>query len=464
MRVFLLILNISFTMLNGWKSSAQLITYPAASNITEDNGHIYPSKIYDVSLIHNKKTIQDFVYCIPATHTTNNSKNTSWVNFSFEGKVKVTIHRKGEPIQFAQVLPRSSSIDVEILNDSTITFEITKPGHFSVEFEESLLIAEPLLIFANPLEQNRPEKIDSQTIWFGPGLHEIGDDFQVQSGQTIYIEGGAYIKGQINGSDLQNVRICGRGIISGEDYDARTHNHMINLNNAKNIEVEGITLIHSPRFMIVTRGSDHYLHNLKMMGWWFSTDGISAGENTLIENCFFKVNDDAVKLYSSNTVVRNCTIWQLENGAPFMISWNGNKDFSGCRVYNIDIIRVEHHWDNENLAVVCAVHGGKANISDFIFEDMRIDHSAWRMFHLVTRPNRWGKWDPSSGSISNLTFRNINYFGEPKIPNLIMGHDQNHQIWDIHFENILINGKKITELGRPYFIVDKETTDNISIK
>ena len=33
----------------------------------------------------------------------------------------------------------------------------------------------------------------------------------------------------------------------------------------------------------------------------------------MIEDCFVKVNDDAIKLYESNTVVRDCVIWQLEN-------------------------------------------------------------------------------------------------------------------------------------------------------
>ena len=55
-----------------------------------------------------------------------------------------------------------------------------------------------------------------------------------------------------------------------------------------------------------------------MMGWWFSTDGISSGENSIIENCFFKINDDAIKVYSSHMIVRNNVIWQVENGAPFI--------------------------------------------------------------------------------------------------------------------------------------------------
>jgi len=237
---------------------------------------------------------------------------------------------------------------------------------------------------------------------------------------------------------------------------------MIQIRDANNVEIEGLTIIHSPRYMIATSGKKHYLHNLKMMGWWFSTDGISAGEDTLIENCFFKVNDDAIKLYRTNTKVRNCVIWQLENGAPFMISWNGSKDFGNINVDNIEIIRVEHHWDNENLAVFCAVHGGQAHISNVVIKNITIDNSKWRIFHLVTRPNRWGKWNPQKGKLSDFTFKNIHYFGEQKIPSLIMGHDEFHPIENILFENIVINGAKKATL-KSFLILDKNTTKNIKI-
>jgi hypothetical protein len=147
----------------------------------------------------------------------------------------------------------------------------------------------------------------------------------------------------------------------------------------------------------------------------------------------------------------------LENGAPFMISWNGSRDFGNCYVKNIDIIRVEHEWDNENLAVICAVHGGRANISRFVFDNIRIDNSQWRVFHLVTRPNRWGRWYPDEGSLSDMTFRNIQYNGTPRIKNLIMGHDLQHPVYNMTFENLTISGERITNLNKDkYFYIEPE--------
>lgn len=454
--IFYLLFLISFIV------KAQLITYPPSPNITPENKYIYPSPYFEVELSQNGISKSDFVYCMTPLHTTNNSKSTSWINFSFEGKVKVRVKNIKNKIDYLKVLPRNANIKINKENDSIASFMISKPGHYSVEFEKGIFIDHPLLIFANPIEVNVPDKDDPDVIYFEKGYHDIGENNVITKGKTVYIEGGAYLMGQFQAEDVSNIKIKGRGIISGEQYTARTKNHMITMRNANHIEMEGITMIHAPRYFVSLNGREHHLHNLKMMGWWFSTDGISAGDNTLIENCFFKVNDDAVKLYRNNTTVRNCVIWQLENGAPFMISWNGSKDFGNINVTDIDVIRVEHHWDNENLAVISAVHGGQANISNFLFEDIRIDNSKWRMFHLVTRPNRWGKWNPNKGSLSNFTFKNFEYYGEQEIKSLIMGHDEKHPVDNMFFEDIFIGGKKQEQLT-DFLIIDFKNTNTIHL-
>lgn len=439
---------------------AEVVTYPVPTQIMQGNTNIYSSKEYTVELIQNG-VYQPFVYTMSAMHYTNVSKTTGWVNFSFSGKIKVRVIKKSGNITFCAVLPRIKKVNVAY-KGNIAEFEITDPGQYSVEFQKGIVIDDPLLIFANPLETDVPLKNDPNVIRFEDGYHQIGDKYLIPSHKKVYIAGGAYIRGQFYAENGENISISGRGILSGEDYPARTANHMIVLKNSKNSTIAGITIIHAPRYMIAISGDKSHINNVKMIGWWFSTDGISAGENSLIENCFFKVNDDAIKLYSSNTTAINNVIWQMENGAPFMISWNGSKDFGNCTILNNDVIRVEHSWDNENLAVVCAVHGGKANISNFRFENLRIDNSNWRVFHIITKPNRWGKWDTEKGSISGMHFKNITYSGKQAIKGLIMGHDQKHLVSNFTFENLNFGGKKITNLN-DIMLTDQETTANIRL-
>lgn len=439
---------------------AEVITYAPAENMQAGNKYIHPSAEYKVEIIQDGKTYPVFVYSMNALHYTNNCKTTAWVNFSFDGEIIIRIYNLTTHHNPVKILPRSAGINA-IEKDNVTQFMISRAGQYSVEFQSGIRIEHPLLIFANPLENRIPSPADTSVIYFGPGFHAIGEKYIIPKGKKVYLHGSAYVKGQLYAENTNDIEIYGRGIISGEDYAARTADHMINLKNAVNAKIEGITMIHAPRFMITLSGKKHHIDNVKMMGWWFSTDGISAGEETLIEYCFFKVNDDAVKLYQNNTEAKNCVIWQMENGAPFQMGWNGTNDYGNCYVHDIEVIRVEHEWDNENEAVICAIHGGKGHKTNFLFENIRIDNSTWRIFHLVTKPNRWGQWDRERGSMSNMIFRNIEMYDEQKIPSLIMGHDAKHPVYNMKFENIIINGVKT--LGeRQNFIVDKETTWGIS--
>jgi hypothetical protein len=456
-QVFLLMLFLPMLRVN-----AEVITYASTANMMAGNKYLHPSKEYKVELWQDGKMYQAFVYSMNALHYTNNSQTTAWVNFSFKGVVTVKVISLTSHQQPAKVLPRSAGINIKQENN-TVSFNINKAGQYSVEFQSGIRIEHPLLIFANDLEKDIPAVTDTSVIYFGPGLHEIGIRYIVPAGKKIYLHGSAYVKGQFFSENSNKITIYGRGILSGEDYAARTADHMIHLRNGKNILIEGITIIHAPRFMIVTSGSGHHINNVKMMGWWFSTDGVSTGEDALIENCFFKVNDDAIKLYQNKTTARHCVIWQMENGAPFQLGWNGTNDYSNCHVYDMEVIRVEHEWDNENEAVICAIHGGKGHKTNFLFEDIRIDNSNWRIFHLITKPNRWGQWDTESGSMSNMIFRNIEMYGEQRIASLIMGHDIKHPVFKLTFENIFING--IRSLGeRKNFIVDSATTWDIEFR
>lgn len=440
--------------------SAEVVIYSVPNEVRSGNKYIYRSKEYKVEIVQSD-TYTPFVYSMDAMHKTNVSKTTAWVNFSFSGTIKVRVTKLYGNIGFCQVLPASK--DIKLFKESnTVEFNLSEAGHYSVEFQKGIVIDHPLLIFANPLEKDIPLATDPNVIRFDDGYHEIGQKYIVPAGKKIYISGGAYIKGQFYADKGHNISISGRGILSGENYPARTADHMIVLRNASKTLIEGITIIHAPRYMIAVSGDSSQISNVKMLGWWFSTDGISSGENSLIEHCFFKVNDDAVKVYSSNMIVRNNVIWQMENGAPFMISWNGSRDFGNCHIINNDIIRVEHQWDNENLAVVCAVHGGKAKISGMVFENLRIDNANWRVFHIITKPNRWGRWDPEAGSISNFIFKNISFTGKQKVKSLILGHDAFHPVADISFENLVFGRKKISNL-EDVFIIDKEFTKNIKL-
>jgi hypothetical protein len=435
------------------------------------NANVYPypiaikesiSKIYEVEIVSNEKTIPVDVITDYARWQTNNTKANSWASFAFEGEVKIRVRAKLNNVDFAQILPRNANVKVEIVNANTVEFTINKAGQYSLEFQQGQFIDYPLFIFADAL----PLKIPTQNnvIYFEKGLHEIGNNYELKSGQTVYLAPGAYVKGIFTANNAKDITITGQGILSGEDYAARSENHLITMRNCENVLIEGITIINAPRFCVSLTGDNQTCRNLKMMGWWFSTDGIGIGTNSLIEDCFFKVNDDAIKVYRSNTVARNCVIWQMENGAPFQIGWNMTGVNSNFKISNIDIIRVEHQWDNPNEAVVVAIHGGEGVMQNYLFEDIRIDNCDFRLFHLMTKPNRFGKWNPEKGSLRNFIFKDIVCYTQPKMKNIIKGHDKKHPVENVVFDKLVIAGKKVLNAEDGNFFIDKNTCSNIIFK
>jgi hypothetical protein len=80
---------------------------------------------------------------------------------------------------------------------------------------------DPLFIFANPSEVDVPTAATPNVIYFGPGLTDLGTKpLSVANGQTVYLAGGAYVKGRLQLARRNapgGVTVRGRGILSGID-------------------------------------------------------------------------------------------------------------------------------------------------------------------------------------------------------------------------------------------------------
>ena len=183
-------------------------TYPGPDGVA-------PSDQYAVNVQQCGKRYDSFVYLSKAQWRTNRSKSNSWTTFSFSGPVTVTVIKlKGEPFTTCKVIPSSYGIKPRI-EGNRVSFELDRPRKVSVEFDGD--ITHPMLVFADALETDVPNANDPDVVYFGPGLHEIGDT-AIASGKTVYLAGGAYLKGRLKGHNVQDVTIRGRGVLSGEAY------------------------------------------------------------------------------------------------------------------------------------------------------------------------------------------------------------------------------------------------------
>ena len=406
-------------------------TYPAPEWIA-------PSPLYRVSILQNGSAQESFVYYTSSTHPAYPGLSTSYSTFSFDGEITVVITLlNGSGADSCIIRPKSKGIKATV-EGNTITYTTSVQHMVSVEPDGNPDHA--LLLFAHPPEREIPAADDPNVIRFEPGVHKV-DDFVLPEGKNkIYIAGGAYVKGRF---DLRSdVDICGRGIVSGEDYVYKT-NVFRSLVDVRG-KVEGITIVNTPHYSLKCKEARF----VKCISWYGQTDGVHMLENGLVEDCFFKVNDDAFKLYNSGLTVRNCVVWQLFTGAPFQFSWNlEGETVSDILVSGVDIIH--NDWDSEhiNRAVFNSVHGGGANLKNYWFEDIRVEGDVWRLMKMTLKRTRYGN-APRLGNITNGWFKNVAVEGRVLHANQLAGVIEDGDtsfVGNFVFENLQVNGQTVRD-------------------
>jgi hypothetical protein len=447
------------------ENTNRIITWPAPAEIN-------PSVFFQVQA--NDKNI--FVYDSPVV---------SYATFDFEGTAEIKI-KAGRDVKWVDIRPKSLGIKAEF-QDSSIHFTLTKPCMLSIELNGEFS-NQPLFLFAGSPEINIPVRNDNRVIWFEGGkIHKPGI-IEVKSGQTVYIEGGAVVEGIIHAENASDIKILGRGILDGttnNEIRGESRFRFIHIQDSKNIVIDGIILEDSHSWQIVPINCDNVtIRNTKILSDNGSDDGIDIvrSRNVKIENCFIRTKDDciAVKtvydypttINSENIEVDGCVFWNaawgngLEIGFELRSEYVRNVTFKDC-----DVIHVED-------GAVFSIHNGDQSIVENIrFENIRVEDARQKLFDIaifltqysIDRPDdqqertrRYlnGAWDgvlsvtPDNkayhskyrGQIRDVIFKDI-YVTDGLLPfSIFCGFDEQHQVENITIDNLVVHGKKITNL------------------
>jgi hypothetical protein len=391
-----------------------------------------------------------FVYMStsPANATYTPGHTASWTSFDLAGACEVRIRRTGGPVGNATVRPRSAGVEPAV-DGGELVLRLDEPRKLAVECDGDL--TDVLFLFANEPEADIPSAHDAEVVWFGPGVHEIGKFYELQPGTTYYLAPGAYLKGSFTGGG-DGTRIAGRGILSGEDYTwpgprmerSAERVDLVDL-DGNELDLCGVTFVDSPYYVVRTRGRNCRFRDLKILAWYDNTDAISARSGARIEDCFLRTADDIFKPFQNDTQIRRCVIWDDKGGA-FCLTWNACHDSGGSAVRDCDVIHHmpfctrETEWTG---SVFRSWHGGYAHIHDLIFEDIRIEGTSPRLVDIFMHRNPWSPQEGDWGRFSRLTFRNITAEHPFRFPSRLLGHDAEHLIEDVLFENLRIAGTPV---------------------
>jgi hypothetical protein len=252
--------------------------------------------------------------------------------------------------------------------------------------------------------------------------------------QQIHIPGGAMVIGSIRAPMVDGLTVNGRGIIAGEvgyafcetgDYLLdRIYNSAVTMadyngTRARAQVVEGITSIMPLKYHIQV-GAGAIVRHVKCFSFRHTTDGIGAERGARIEDCFFKVNDDVIKLYADDIRVARATIWHQDNGACFQLGWNESHGH-GCEVRDTVLLRDDAvaaksgagHWSNHaiiNWHSASAWQGAMPIHADHLIQGINRagmpEIPVWRLL-AINLDGSHGPGGESGGVLRNLQIRDV---------------------------------------------------------
>lgn len=379
-------------------------------------------------------------------------QEASMVYFDFSGSVEVSVRKNNGNVQSVRVRPSGYGI-IPAQKGNVINFTLKRPGKFSVEFDGDKL--HNLHVFANPVEAGRPDVQDSSVVYFGPGLHTPPDNshgtFNITSGKTVYIAGGAVVRGRILCDSVRDVRIIGRGIV---DLPSRG----VEITHSKNVTVDGIIFI-NPKHYTIYGGASTYLtiRNVKSFscnGWSDGIDLMSCSD-VVIDDVFMRNSDDCIAIYghrwnfygnARNITITNSILW-ADIAHPSNIGIHGNTTTAGDTIENItfkNIDILEHDEDDPEYQGCMAINAGDFNlVRNVRYENIRIDDfEEGQLLNLRIVYNRQYNTGPGRG-IENIYFKDVYYTGQNQFTSTLVGLDKDHFVKGITFENLRINGKRV---------------------
>lgn len=393
-------------------------------------------------------------------------------------EVSVTANRDFKEVV---IRPLSKGIRYDV-NGRAIRFTVNAPGQFSLELDGR---HHNLHIFANPVEEFQRT---SDTIYFGPGVHEAGM-LELRDGQTLFIDGGAVVYGSVKSVRAANISIVGHGILDQSKMERHDPlewgtDGLVNLIKCENVRIDGVILRDSNWWTITTANCRNLrFNNVKTIGMWrHNTDGFDFvnSQNVHVSNCFLRNFDDVIVMKGlrlsdyeymneQNYLVEGCVLWcdwgaAIEFGAETVADEYSNLVFRDC-----DIIR-------NTRGGLRFKSGDRARIHNVLFEDIRIEYSKHDRGSIFQTSDDmryepedkldlpaaicgWmycGKWtnDMVYGSVTDVIYRDIKITADEGMPMPAIsfsGVDARHTFDRITFDGLYFNGKRITERDPAFF-------------
>ena len=430
-----------------------------------------------------------FVYDVMVNHEHIWNANTQpsytpMTYFDFSGKVAVEIRMPGleQEVRSAEVLPGAAGIVPEVA-DGAVRFEVSEPGQYTVVFNGD--VNKALHLFANPPEENVPDRDDPNVYYIGPGEWVI-DAIMLRDNETLYISGGAVIHTIISAANASNVRICGRGIVDGSDYPAWNQAGSyarvpINLDHSRDVSVEGIIVANSNCWNVNSYSCKNVqIHNVKVISGRQNGDGFTFQScvNHTVTDCFARTWDDSlvIKNYSGSSqgiTFRNCQIWtdlaqSMEIGYETDKGLTLDPEISDILFEDITVLY------NFHKPVISIHNSDDAFVHGITYRNIVVENAFMQgdngnnkeLIEMTLQNSSWSTVRDEFGSIDNVLIDGLTVLNtaDGKIPrSRFSGQDEEHRITNVTMQNVTILGQAMTSPEEMKISVN-EFCDGITVR
>jgi hypothetical protein len=451
------------------KPTLEVYSGPGANTYLSN---LYAVEVFDGSIWRSSYTYKYSRMSVTPWHQ-GASPSVNFTTFGTTGPVNVRIRKLGGFIGSVDISPKSKNIQAAV-NNSQASFTLNQNNKVWIIINGD--DANPLFIFADAPKPPVPAPGPGLK-YFGPGVQTI-NHYKATSNQVIYLDGGAWVRGNIDITGTTNVQIMGPGVLSGDlwvsedlkslPFDQFTAYAMIRGDWGGNkASVKGITIVASPGYNFYSGASTVY--SLKILSpWFYSTDGFQAVDH--IDQSFVFTGDNAffpiwAGVNQDNITITNSFAGTTAN-AVFCGGFWGNpanntytslvdnidiKTYGNPPTWGVPTPNIFQIWvDNDNST---------KGYSNQTYQNIRIEGNLNEpMAQLKNMVYPWGganAYNPAFGNSSNLMFKNISLSGTQAARSEIKGLDVNNGFHNVTFDNLTINGTQVSSTNfSSYFEVN----------
>lgn len=402
-----------------------------------------------------------FVYPTPEPHI---------AMLGADGLVKVEIEYNKAYVENAIVRPIDKNHPYTF-DKNGVTVWLNPLDQVSVEINGDL--DNPLFVYVNPLEENKPNPDDANVRYYkAGGIYNVGLCNIPSSNTTVYIEGGAIVEGRLVFQGGDNVSVGGYGILRSPKDDGSS----LRFERCTNVKVDGIFHENYDGWSIAFLCSkDVDVNNYKVVApygqppYGIDNGGLNilATENAVVKNCWAYAHDDAFMIKSQkfvwagetkNIYLENCIGWNVDAGNSFEIGYETEMNVTDVHFKNIYSIHSDVGPRGVMRRSAVGIHqGAGGTISNVSYENVYIEDPLEFGIYLAVLKSAYSlgddvEWHP--GVVDGVTFKNVKMHKQAPQCNEIYGQDTEHTVKNVVFEGLVIDGKHITSAEAGKFKID----------